>query len=179
MLRRFWKNEEFKKDNHFILFFGIPLVATIYYILKSKKPIIGYYGSLAKWVDFDLIKKLAEKRPGYEIVLIGMIYDDTIQKQELDRYKNIHYLGPKDYSILPEYAVWFDVATIPFVLNEITESTSPIKIFEYMALGTPIVTTDMRECRKYKSILIGKDYEGFIEKVDDALKLRKDKENNV
>ena len=59
-------------------------------------------------------------------------------------------------------------------MNKITESTSPIKIFEYMALGKPIVTTDLRECRKYKSVLIGKDYENFIKKVDDALELRDD-----
>ena len=143
-------------------------------IIKKGNPIIGYYGALAKWFDYELLKEMAIKRPNYEIVLIGWDYDGSIRNQRLKRFKNIHYLGIKKYPILPKYAVWFDVATIPFVLNKITESTSPIKIFEYMALGKPIVTTDLRECRKYKSVLIGKDYENFIKKVDDALELRDD-----
>ncbi len=143
-------------------------------IIKKGNPIIGYYGALATWFDYKLIKELAEKRPNYEIVLIGWDYDESMKDQRLDHYNNIHYLGIKKYPVLPKYAIWFDVATIPFVLNKITESTSPIKIFEYMALGVPIVTTDMRECRKYRSVLIGKDYEEFIQKIDESLELKKD-----
>ncbi len=143
-------------------------------ILEKKKPVIGYYGALASWFDYELLKKAAGSRPDYEFVLIGWDYDGSLYEQGIDRYRNIHYLGAKDYSILPQYAVWFDVATIPFVLNKITESTSPIKVFEYMALGTPIVTTDLRECRKYRSVLIGKDHENFVKKLDEALRLRED-----
>jgi len=117
---------------------------------------------------------VAESRPDFEFVLIGWDYDGSLYKHGLDKYRNIHYLGIKDYSILPQYAVWFDVATIPFVLNKITESTSPIKVFEYMALGMPILTTDLRECRKYRSVLIGKGPEDFVKKLDEALRLRKD-----
>ena len=64
------------------------------------------------------------------------------------------------------------MATIPFLINEITESTSPIKLFEYMALGKPIVTTDMPECRKYRSVLIGNNPDDFIDKIESALALR-------
>jgi glycosyltransferase involved in cell wall biosynthesis len=143
-------------------------------IIEKGKPIIGYYGALAKWFDYDIIKELAKARPGYEIVLIGWDYDGTLHKAGLDQFDNVHYLGVIKYPELPKYAIWFDVSIIPFVLNKLTESTSPIKIFEYMALGTPIVTTDLRECRKYSSVLIGKDYQEFIIKLDDALKLKND-----
>ena len=68
-----------------------------------------------------------------------------------------------------------DVMIIPFVLNDITSSTSPVKLFEYMAMKKTIVTTDMLECRKYKSVLIGKNYEDFIKKLDEAMKLKNDK----
>src|SRR5271157_2935623 len=143
-------------------------------IIEKKKPIIGYYGAMAKWLDYELIKKAAAARPDCEFVLIGWDYDGSIASQGLDKFENIHFLGAKDYSILPQYALWFDVATIPFILNKITESTSPIKVFEYMALGTPILTTDLKECRKYGSVLIAKDREDFIGKLDDAIKLKSD-----
>ena len=87
--------------------------------------------------------------------------------------KNVHYLGVIDYNELPLYAKYFNISIIPFVLNNITESTNPVKLFEYMALNTPIVTTDLRECRKYKSVLIGREYTSFIEKLDYALKIDK------
>jgi hypothetical protein len=143
-------------------------------LVLKKKPIIGYFGSLASWFDYDLMLTLARERPQYEILLIGYSYDGSIQRHDLDRYENITVLGPVDYQVLPRYASFFDISMIPFQVNEITESVSPIKLFEYMALGHPIVTTDMPECRKYRSVLIGKDHEDFIRKIDQALTLRND-----
>ena len=63
---------------------------------------------------------------------------------------------------------------IPFQINDITRATSPVKIFEYMALQKPIVTTDMNECRKYGSVLIGHDHEEFLAQLEKALTLRHD-----
>ncbi|MGN4126681.1 methyltransferase domain-containing protein [Lysinibacillus sphaericus] len=140
-------------------------------IVKKQKPIIGYFGAFATWFDYELVIKLAKERPQYEILLIGWDYDNSIQKYGLEKYSNITVIGPIQYKNLPKYAIHFSVSTIPFVLNDITESTSPIKLFEYMALGHPIVTTDMPECRKYESVLIGKDYYEFVEKIDEALDL--------
>jgi hypothetical protein len=67
-----------------------------------------------------------------------------------------------------------DILTIPFKINNITRATSPVKVFEYMALNKPIVTTDMNECRKYKSILIAENHDDFIAKLSDALSLQND-----
>ncbi|PWX08142.1 glycosyltransferase family 1 protein [Clostridium perfringens] len=145
-------------------------------ILSKGNPIIGYFGALAKWFDYELLKKVAKERPNYEIVLIGFLYDNSFKDSKIDELENVHYLGIVDYKELNKYSQYFTISTIPFLLNDITESTSPVKLFEYMAMGHPIVTTDMRECRKYKSVLIGKSHEDFIEKLDFALTLDKNDE---
>ncbi|MGL5634658.1 MAG: glycosyltransferase [Sarcina sp.] len=145
-------------------------------IVAKGNPIIGYFGALAKWFDYKLLRDLAEARPDYEIVLIGFLYDGEFKASKVEELPNVHYLGIIDYKELPKYGRFFDVSTIPFLLNDITESTSPVKLFEYMAMAHPIVTTDMRECRKYKSVLIGKGTEDFIQKCDEALKIPKDSE---
>ncbi len=142
-------------------------------ILKKKKPIIMYYGALAKWFDYELVKKLAETDK-YSIVLFGIKYDESFD-ENLSNEENIYFMGPRDYKVLKNYAKHADVLTIPFVINNITMATSPVKIFEYMALHKPIVTTDMPECRKYKSVFIGKSHDDFIKKVESALKKEKDK----
>ena len=143
-------------------------------ILKTNKPIIGYYGAFASWFDYNMVKKLAEKRPEYNIVLIGTKYDDTLEKSNLEELENVHFLGTKDYKVLKNYASKFNVCTVPFLINDITKATSPLKIFEYMALGKPIVTTAIDECKKYKSVFIANNSEEFIELIDKAINLNKD-----
>lgn len=140
-------------------------------IIKQKKPIIGYYGAIASWFDYEIIKELAQKRPDYNIVLFGIKYDATFDKSNLGKYTNIYFLGSKGYNELPYYAKYFSVCTIPFLINEITQATSPLKLFEYMALEKPIVTTDMKECRKYKSVMIAKNSKDFINLIDKAIAL--------
>ena len=143
-------------------------------ILDKKKPIIMYYGALAKWFDYDLIKKIA-KTDKYSIVLFGIKYDEAYDEALTGEEKNIYFMGPRDYHVLKNYARHADILTIPFKINDITKSTSPVKIFEYMALHKPIVTTDLNECHKYKSVLIAKNHQEFIDNLDSAMKLRNDK----
>ncbi|HBI6964030.1 TPA: glycosyltransferase [Clostridium perfringens] len=143
-------------------------------IVNKRKPIIGYYGALAKWFDYKLIEQLAKEREDYEIVLIGMDYDGSYDQSNLKDYSNISYLGMIDYKDLINYSRYFDVCIVPFIKNDITYSTSPLKIFEYMALEKPIVTTDINECKNYESCLISKDYDEFIRNIDKALKLEVD-----
>ena len=138
-------------------------------ILDKGKPIVCYYGALAKWFDYDLLKKIAATDQ-YSVVLFGIKYDESFD-ENLNGEKNIYFLGPRDYTVLKYYAQKCDVLTIPFLINDITRSTSPVKIFEYMAMHKPIVTTDMNECRKYDSVLIGKTHDEFIELLDKAISL--------
>lgn len=143
-------------------------------ILNKGKPIIMYYGALAKWFDYKLVKDIA-KTDKYSIVLFGIKYDESFDEQ-IHGEENIYFLGSRDYKVLKYYASCADVLTIPFILNDITKATSPVKIFEYMALHIPIVTTDMPECRKYKSVFIAKNTKDFLNKVDIAQNKKNDKE---
>lgn len=139
-------------------------------ILQMGKPIVCYYGALAKWFDYELVKKIAETGK-YSVVLFGIKYDESYD-ENINGQENIYFLGPRDYKILKNYAKKCDILTIPFKINDITRATSPVKVFEYMALNKPIVTTDMDECRKYNSILIGKTHEEFIMLLDKALNMK-------
>ena len=141
--------------------------------LKYDK-IICYYGSLAVWFDYALLKKVAKKYPNYAIVLIGVEYDNSFKRSKIDKLSNVFYLGKINYYDLHKYSENADLLTIPFVINDITESTSPVKLFEYMATNIPILTTNMQECRKYKSVIIGTDHNDFINKIDSTINLIND-----
>ncbi|MCL2384000.1 MAG: glycosyltransferase [Oscillospiraceae bacterium] len=138
--------------------------------------IIGYYGALAKWFDYEAVKKSAEKHPNYAFILIGIEYDGSLKKSKLLECKNVYYIGKVKYNELISYSANMDLLTIPFLINDITESTSPVKLFEYMATGKPILTTDMRECRKYKSVKIAKDHEEFASMIPEVIELINDRE---
>ena len=142
-------------------------------IINNNKPIICYYGALAKWFDYDIIKSLA-KTNKYNIVLFGIKYDESYDENIKDE-NNIYFLGPRDYKVLKYYAKKANVLIIPFKINDITKSTSPVKIFEYMALNKPIVTTNMNECRKYKSVIIAKNKNDFEKCIKEALSKQNDK----
>lgn len=145
--------------------------ASVRSIIRSNKPIIGYFGAIANWFDFELVAYAAKQRKNYEFMMIGPHYGehDLSCLEEIKGIPNLHFVGTIDYKILPHVANSFAVATIPFKLNEITESTSPIKLFEYMAMGKPIVTTAMRECFKYPVVRIAKDKEDYVVALDEAV----------
>lgn len=146
--------------NHFSIL-SSHKVSEIEVLKKDYRLIIGYYGALASWFDYELVKKLAIDNSDIAFVLIGIKYDTSFDESAIEKIENIKFLGPKDYKILPDYAKYFDIAWIPFVINEITLATNPIKLFEYMALGKFIITSNLPECRKYKSVKIAKELKDY------------------
>ena len=145
-------------------------------VLKNDRPVIGYFGAIAIWFDYDLILEAAVKRPDYLFLMIGPQYDDHHRRtranvRRLRKQKNIIFTGTIDYKILPHLANGFTVATIPFLINDITESTSPIKLYEYMAMGKPIVTTAMPECMKHPEVMIARDTKEYVRLLDQAVSI--------
>lgn len=134
---------------------------------------VGYYGALASWVDYELLKKLSDEER-IQIILIGVEHDDSLKKSGLLERKNVRYFGRKPYDVLAGYVHYFDVCMIPFVLNEITESTSPVKLFEYMAMEKPVVSTALPECMKYDPVVTAHSQKEFVEAVYDCWNERED-----
>ncbi len=134
-------------------------------LVEIGHPIIGYYGALAEWFDYALWAEVARAAPDYTFVLLGPEYDLKLSDTALHNVPNIHWLGVKPYAILPQYLRYFTVATIPFVVNDTINAVSPIKLFEYMAAGKPIVTSDMVECRKYPVVHRATGVNGWVEQL--------------
>jgi len=139
-------------------------------VREMPRPIIGFHGLLADWVDFELIKKVADRFKNGSVVLVGKISVDAEQKVKiLDGVPNIHFLGRKPYEQLPAFCKAFDVALNPFAINELTLAANPLKVREYLAAGLPVVSTDIPEVRILEDCLVGTDHDDFIAKIEFAL----------
>ena len=136
--------------------------------------VVGYYGALAEWFDYDLLHAAARRLADWHFVLIGPDYDGTASTHPALALPNVHWLGTRPYATLPAYLDAFTVATIPFVVNDVTHAVSPLKLFEYMAGGKPVVTPPLRECARYRAVQIGEGVDGFVAEIERAAELTKD-----
>jgi len=136
-------------------------------------PRIGFVGAISGYkIDFKLLEYLAEKHPDYSFVLIGKVGegDPWTNIDNLKKFENVHFLGPKSYSSLPAYLKGIDVAILPNNINEYTDSMFPMKFFEYLAAGKPVVGVDLSALQEYRDIcFLSKSYEEFSRNIDRAL----------
>jgi glycosyltransferase involved in cell wall biosynthesis len=102
------------------------------------RPHVGFAGSIQHWVDTDLIAAAARRRPEWSWVLVGGVHADVAA---LDNLPNVHLLGEKPYEELPGYVRSFDACLVPFRAKPITHAADPIKVYEYLAAGKPVVST--------------------------------------
>jgi len=135
------------------------------------RPRIGYFGVIDERLDLDLLTGLAQRRPSWQIVMVGPLA--KLGEADLPRAGNIHWLGLKPYAELPAYLAGWDVAIMPFAINEATRFISPTKTPEYLAGGRPVVSTPVRDVvQPYGDaglVTIAPDVEGFVEAVEQAL----------
>lgn len=141
-------------------------------------PKLGFYGVIDERFDIELIRAIADARPNWNFMLIGPVV--KINRDHLPKNKNIHYLGQKSYDQLPSYLSGWDVALIPFMLNDSTRFISPTKTPEYLSAGKPVVSTAIRDVinpyGKNKLVHIGHTAEDFIEAIELELNNKNKKE---
>ena len=132
-------------------------------------PVLGYFGVIDERMDLGLLEHLATQRPDWHIVMLGPVV--KIDEGDLPRAPNLHYLGMKAYEDLPGYLAHFDVALIPFALNEATEFLSPTKTLEYLAAGKPVVSTPLPDVVDLygEVVRVGATPAAFLRAVEAAL----------
>jgi GT2 family glycosyltransferase/glycosyltransferase involved in cell wall biosynthesis len=158
--------EHFRRGAKQDVFAGVP------------RPIAGFFGALADWVDFDLLEAVARARPGISFVMIGRA---TVPTRTFESLPNVHLLGEKPYDLLPACLQHFDVCMIPFVISPLTRAMNPVKLYEYFSTGAPVVSTPLPEVTQYQPLVsIAENAEAFasaldaaIEESDPALALRR------
>lgn len=133
----------------------------------NSRPRIGYVGWLTRRTDLSLLQKLATNRPGYDIVLAGPI--GSVDVSDLIKLENVTWVGRVPYSEVPQVIGTFDVCLIPHVVNSYTQSMSPLKMYQYLGSGRPIVSTKVAGVECWGEHVYISDTESFVDTVDIAL----------
>jgi glycosyltransferase involved in cell wall biosynthesis len=130
------------------------------------KPVIGFYGLIADWVDVELMAAAAKRWPQGTLVVLGK---STTDISALEALPNVKILGRKPYESLPAYSKAFDVSLLPFRLNTLTHAANPLKAREYLASGLPVISTPLPEVEVLEQCRIGAGEEGFLGQIEAAL----------
>jgi UDP-galactopyranose mutase len=143
------------------------------------RPRLGFYGVIDERFDTALLDEVARKRPDWSFVMVGPVV--KISPEELPKRPNIHYLGAKTYAQLPAYLSGWDVALMPFAMNESTQFISPTKTPEYLAGGKPVVSTPIKDVVRHygqlEGVKIASTPEEFVAACEAALELSHNRES--
>jgi len=120
-------------------------------ILNTGHKIIGYYGILDEWIDYETIQFAAKSRPDYEFIFFS---NPIVDVSKISTLPNVHILNPLPYTMISNYAKHFDIAVLPYLINDKTDCVSPINFYEYCAMGLPIVCSKMSEVISYENEFI-------------------------
>ena len=139
-------------------------------IKRIKPPRIGFVGTVNRRLDIDLIHDIALQKPEWSIVLIGINQLNRRTNRLLKKLNNIHLLGFKSLEELPYYLMAMDICIIPYMINEFTKAIFPLKLFEYLAVGKPIISTPLPDLASFNNIVtIGKNSSEFINSLEELL----------
>lgn len=135
---------------------------------RLQRAVIGYYGAIAHWFDPALVARIAEAFPGHVVLLIGA---DTVgARARLRGYPNVEFIGEVPYATLPYYLHGFDVCIVPFHITALTLATNPVKVYEYLSAGKPVVSVDLPEMQQFGTLVqVGHDGTAFIAAITRAL----------
>jgi glycosyltransferase involved in cell wall biosynthesis len=132
-------------------------------------PRLGFVGHIQYWIDLKLIRYIAERRPGWAIALIGPM-GALANSGELKGLSNVHLLGRQPQSEIPRLLKGIDLCLNPYKRDDVAVHASPLKLYEYLAAGKPVVSTEMPEAHKFGNhVLIGRSHEEFLSQCERVL----------
>jgi glycosyltransferase involved in cell wall biosynthesis len=138
------------------------------------RPIIGYYGAVSSWFDVEMVRAAAAARSAWQFVIIGDVFG--VDVRPLKRLRNVHMIKRQPYELLPSYLHQFDVACIPFVIGPVACAANPVKFYEYLSAGKPVVATCLPELEPYSDYFyLARSAEEFILQVEVALEEQSDR----
>lgn len=138
-------------------------------IANLPSPRLLFFGHLSyDWVDTALVKFIAEQKPKWQILLIGRC---SLRADEFRNHPNVHLLGERQFEELPAYCAYSQLGLIPFVDSELTRSCNPLKLYEYLSAGLPVVSTNIPEVRSLDNefVRVSDSYAGFVSACDELL----------
>ncbi len=145
---------------------------------RTDRPVVGYIGAISEWFDSDLICQAASENPEWDFVLVGSYAHADVGK--LMKCENVRLLGEAPYSLLTYHLYAFDVCVIPFRLNRLIEHTDPVKLYEYLSAGKPVVATNLPELAGLDSSLVhvAQTGEEFLQRLREAMLEKDDAEKS-
>ena len=135
-------------------------------------PIIGYIGRVRNWLDFELLKYISEKQPNWSIVFIGPCSTDEREVREFisNTKSNIFFIGEKKHKYIPRYLNIIDVCILPFKTNDLCNAVNPLKLWEYLAVGKPVVSSKLNSLEIFSNVIFLEDTkEDFVNRIDNIL----------
>lgn len=136
-------------------------------VARIHGPRVGFVGGIDERVDLELVRAIARAREDWQLIFTGR-YLATAARPESD---NIHWLGYRPYDQVASYMASFDVCIIPFLEDELTRALDPLKLYEYLATGKPVVSTPLPRVAEFSSVVrMARGSDDFIAAIDDALR---------
>jgi uncharacterized SAM-binding protein YcdF (DUF218 family) len=144
------------------------------------RPVVGYVGGIHQWMDITMLTDVARRMPETTFALVGPLQID-VSAVDLP---NLHFLGKKAHDDIPRYIKGFDVGIVPYVLSDYTANVYPTKLNEYLAMGIPVVATDLPEIRRFNAdhgsrVAVAGGAEQFVSALQAALRPSTDDERRA
>jgi glycosyltransferase involved in cell wall biosynthesis len=145
-------------------------VSLLTQVQRIPQPRLVYVGSIREWLDFELIQAIAKAHPDWSIVMVGPVRNEKEVNEYFDGISNVHWLGRVDYQVLPSILRRMDLGLIPFKINDLTLAVNPLKVYEYLAVGIPVVSTPLPEMVMMEEMVsIAGNTDQFVEAIEKNL----------